>query len=218
MNIRDDLPSETHLATIRKNNPALEQFISVYPKEAIDRLVKHSSRLADIAKLFDETIVGNVSKGVIWMQCNPSSCPYKNVCALIKHDLAPVSYACPIEKKISMELESSIVKELDIDSQNTLEMELLYDLIDAKLLDMRTSGLLATVGVVQVITIDTGRSVTTSKDISPEFKVKMDLKKLKSNLMDEFVATRRSKRRYGISSGERGIESMIRNAIDDKDK
>ncbi len=213
MNLRDDLPHETSLAVIRKENPELEGLISVYPKEAIEKLVRNRGKLQEIADSFSNTLVSDVSKSVMWMKCSITKCPYKEVCILNKNEMAPDGYPCPIERKISMDLETSIVAELEIDTQSTLEMELLYDLIDAKLLDMRTSGLLSTVGVVQIITVDNGRSVTTSKDISPEFKIKMDLKKLKASLMDEFVATRKSKKRYGITSGEKGYESLIKNAM-----
>ena len=91
-------------------------------------------------------------------------------------------------------------------------MELLYDFIDAKLLDMRTSGMLAETSLVQEITKDGRNGSIISKDVAPEFSIKMDLKKLKSSLLNEFMATRLAKKRYGIQ-GSSSMEDIIKSAM-----
>ena len=93
-------------------------------------------------------------------------------------------------------------------------MELLFDFIDAKLLDMRTSGMLANTSLVQEVRKEgRGGSSTISKEIDPAFTIKMDLKSLKSKLLNEFMATRLSKKRYGIS-GNSTMEEIIKNAME----
>lgn len=211
MNVRKDPTAKQQLSVIKKDM-SLDDLISVYPEEAIEKLVANKDKLAKIAAAFSDTIT-TVSKATMIMKCNTKSCPYKTSCILIKDGLAPNGYQCPIEKKLVMEIESAIVHELDIDTQNAIEMELLYDFIDAKLLDMRTSGLISDSSVVQWIEIDNGKAVNKYKDVAPEFKVKMDLKRLKSNIMEEFMATRKAKKRYGLGSGSDSFESIIKKAM-----
>ena len=211
MNVRQEPTSAQQLSIIKKEMP-LDELLSVYPEEAIDKLVANKDKLFKIIEAF-KNVGPSVSKATMVMNCDTEKCPYRSSCILKKNDLAPTGLPCPIEKKLIMELESAISQELDIDTQNTIEMELLFDFIDAKLLDMRTSGMIAEGSVVQLITIDNGKAVNKYKDIAPEFKVKMDLKKLKSNIMEEFMATRKAKKRYGLSLGDNSFESIIKNAM-----
>ena len=213
MNIRTDPTAKQELSIISKELP-LDELLSVYPEEAIAKLVANKDKLVKVAEAFNNTLSA-VSLSSMVMKCNPSKCPHKSSCILIKNGIAPESYLCPIEKKIVSELEFNLTQELEIDTQNTIEMELLYDFIDAKLLDMRTSGMIADSSVIQLIEIDNGKSVNRYNDIAPEFKIKMDLKKLKSSIMDEFMATRKAKKRYGINNNL-SFENIIKQAMDSK--
>lgn len=210
-NLRDDSVS-TEIAIMSRENTELKDLLEFYPEEQVEKLLNHKDKLLKIAKQFNCN-VPYISKSTMVMTCRTESCPFRNMCILSKNNLAPNGYPCPIEKKIINELEDSIATELDIDKGSTLEMELLYDLIDAKLLDMRTSGLLGEVSVVQIIETKTGNITSTFRDISPEFKVKMDLKKLKFIIMEEFMATRKAKKKYGIIGNEKQFENLIRNAM-----
>jgi hypothetical protein len=215
MNVRKDPTAKQQLSLIKKEIN-LDDLLSVYPEEAIDKLVANKDKLLKISEMFGDTMT-TVSKATMILQCDTSKCPFKNSCILIKNSIAPNGYQCPIEKKLVMEIESSIIQELDIDTQNTIEMELLYDFIEAKLLDMRTSGMIADTSVVQLIEIDNGKAVNRYKDVAPEFKVKMDLKKLKSSIMEEFMATRKAKKRYGLSTGNDSFEDIIKKAMSNVD-
>jgi hypothetical protein len=212
MNLRKKPTPQQKLVLLKEENKHLDNLTDVYPLELSEKLLKNKEKLNAIARTFDNA-TSAVSKAVMFMCCNSSKCPHANVCVLNKNEIAPDGYPCPIEMKISMELESSLINELEIDPQSTIEMELLYDLIDAKLLDMRSSGILSKEGLVQIITVNTGKSITTSKDVAPEFKIKMDLKKLKYSIMTDFVATRKAKKRYGIGTSQGGLEDIINDAI-----
>ena len=210
MNVRKELTSEQQLSLIKKEMP-LDELLSVYPEEAVDKLIANKEKLLKLAETF-KNVAPSVSKATMVMTCDIVSCPHKNSCVLKKNGLAPAGYPCPIEKKLVIEIESAIVQELEIDTQNTIEMELLFDFIDAKLLDMRTSGMISSGSVVQLIEIDNGKATNRYKDVAPEFKIKMDLKKLKSSIMEEFMATRKAKKRYGLTS-DSSFESIIKNAM-----
>lgn len=211
MNVRKSLTSKQELSLI-KRDIQMDELLSVYPEESLERLVTNKDKLEKIAAAFQNTL-STVSQATLVMKCDGSKCPFKDSCILVKYEVEPNGFPCPIERKLCMELESTIVDELEIDRQSTIEMELLYDFIDAKLLDMRTSGLIASSSVVQWIEIDNGKSVNKYKDVAPEFKVKMDLKKLKFTILEEFVATRKAKRRYGLKNTDNVFESIVKNAM-----
>ena len=215
-NLRDDTIS-TEIALMSRENSELKDLLEFYPEEQVELLLNNKNKLTKVAKQFN-CDVPYISKSTMVMICNSAKCPYKDICILNKNQLAPSGYPCPIEKKIINELESSIISELDIDRGSTLEMELLFDLIDAKLLDMRTSGLIGKASVVHTIEIRSGNTVTTTKDIAPEFKVKMDLKKLKFSIMEEFMATRKARKKYGIGGNDKQFENLIRSAMNKEEE
>lgn len=191
-----------------------KDLLDVYPEELVDSLIEKKEKLEKISNMMNNT-TRSVSKASGVMVCNITKCPYKNHCILKKEGIAPEGYSCPIEKKMILEMESSIVQELDIDEQSTMEMELLYDFIDAKLIDLRASSALATDGIVQIIEEKHKSHTNTSKEISPEFTIKVELKKMKNEILDQFLATRRARKKYGLQS-QSTIEQMIRNAQKNK--
>jgi len=210
-NLRDDTIS-TEIALITKENSDLHDLLQFYPEEQVERLLNNKDKLIKIAKQFNCN-VPYISKSTMVMTCRTVTCPFRHMCVLNRNQLAPDGDPCPIEKKVINELETTIVEELDIDQNSTLEMELLFDLIDAKLLDMRTSGLIGEVGVVQTIEVRSGNVTSSSRDVAPEFKVKMDLKKLKFAIMEEFMATRKAKKKYGLAGNDKQFENLVRNAM-----
>ena len=211
MNLRENLSDKKELSIIEEEVGDLSPLLSMYPEEALHKLVKNKEKLSKLSKMF-EAGISSVTTSIMLMKCNKDDCPYKLSCPLIKADIAPEGYTCPIEKKLSNELELTLTKDLNIDPQDTVEMELLFDFIDAKLLDMRTSGMLANTSLVQEITKEGRGGATMSRDVAPEFTIKMDLKTLKSKLLNEFMATRLAKKRYGIQSGS-SMEDIIKNAM-----
>jgi len=211
MNLREKLNENQELQIIQNDIGDLSPLSSFYPEDALDRLVKNKDKLLKISKMF-ESGLSNVTSSVILMRCNGDTCPYKLVCPLLKANIQPDGYFCPIEKKITNELEITLTQALHIDTQDTVEMELLYDFIDAKLLDLRTSGLIADGSLIQEITKDGRNGSIISKDVAPEFSIKMDLKALKSRLLNEFMATRLSKKRYGLQSSNT-MEDIIKSAM-----
>ncbi len=212
MNLRENLNENKQLAVIEQEVGDLSPLLSMYPEEALNKLIKNKDKLAKLSALFSDGAISTVSTSVMLMRCDSDNCPYKVSCPLLKHGVAPTGYTCPIEKKISSELEITLIKDLNIDPQDTVEMELLFDFIDAKLLDMRTSGMLANSSLVQEITKEGRGGATMSRDVAPEFTIKMDLKTLKSKLLNEFMATRLAKKRYGIQ-GNTSMEDIIKNAM-----
>ena len=206
-NLRDNSAS-AHLDILKQEDPEIQGLLAVYPEEAAEKILENKKKLHKIALAF-KSMKEYTNANSIVMTCNTSKCPYKDICILNMNGLAPVNYTCPIEKKIVMELEADVIQSLEIDRNDPIEMELLWDLIDIKLIDMRTSGKLKDGSVVQVVTQQVAKVLQTKEEISPTLLIKLDLKRLKHSIMDSFIATRRSKKKYGMVSDVNTLEALI---------
>lgn len=220
INYRDNSAS-TCLDLMKQEIPDLKGLLDVYPSEAVERLMANKEKLYKISETF-KNMKGFADMNALLMTCHVAECPHRNVCVLAKNDLAPDGLPCPIEKKIIIELEADLVHSLGIDRNDPIEMEMLWDLIDAKLLDMRASGHLKNGRLVQVVQQQVAKVTQTKEEPSPILLMKLDLKRLKHSIIDSFVATRRAKKKYGLVSDVNAIESLIlaaagKNRIEHKD-
>lgn len=199
---------EQQLAIIKKNNPELKSLLEVYPPEEIDRLMSNKKKLYKIMEILDKGLIVQTSLNSMIMNC-ANSCPFRDVCLFMKNGLAPVGFPCPVEKKLISELEADIVESLSIDRNDPIEMEMLWDFIDMKILDMRASGALKDGKLVQIVEQKVGQQISIREEVSPTLEVKLELKKLKHQIVDSFVATRRAKKKYGMQTNSNSIEQMI---------
>jgi len=211
MNLRDNSIS-SHLDLLRKEKPEIENLLSVYPEEYIETLLANREKIDKALKAFN-SISSYSMINITVMQCNIKTCPYKSSCILLKSNIAPDGYNCPVEMKLVLDLETEVIYSLKIDKNNPIEMELLWDLIDAKLIDMRASGFLKDGAVTLESTIMIGKNECTKVEPSPAIELKLEIKKLKHSIIDQFLATRRAKKKYGMSNDDRSIEQILRDEI-----
>jgi len=207
INMRN-ITEEQQLSVIEKDNPELKALMQLYPKEAYGKLLSNKKKLTAICEIFSGSMTTYTSTNAMVMNCT-ESCPFRDVCILKKNDLAPLGHPCPVEKKMVMELEHDIAKSLGIDKSDPIEMELLWDLIDTKLLDMRASGALKDGTLIQIVENKVGAATSSREEVSPNLEMKMELKKMKHSIIDAFVATRRAKKKYGMQNDVSSIEQMI---------
>jgi hypothetical protein len=209
MNLRN-VTEKQELAILEKENPDIVGLLQIYPSEMYSTLINNKDKLNSISKSLSG-MARDIVVGTVLMQCS-DNCIYKTVCLLAKSELAPIGYSCPVEKKVIMDMEFDIVKSLDIDRNDPIEMEMLWDLIDTKLLDMRSSGALKDGRLTQIVEQKVGPTVVSREEISPNVEIKLELKKLKHSIIDSFAATRRAKKKYGMQSDVRTLEMMIKEA------
>lgn len=207
-NLRDN-STQTHLDILRQEDPEIQSLLAVYPEEAADKILANKKKLAKVIKVFNSKMKTYTDTNTIIMKCDVNKCPFRDVCILNINGMAPDGYPCPVEKKLVIELEADIVQSLGIDRNDPIEMELLWDLIDTKLLDMRTSGFLKDGSVTQLVTQQVAKVTQTKEELSPTLLIKLDIKRLKHSIIDSFVATRRAKKKYGMQNDVGTIESLI---------
>lgn len=206
-NLRDN-SAQTHLDILRQEDPDIQGLLAVYPEEAAEKILANKKKLNRVIAAF-ANMTTYTDTNCLVMTCNSNQCPYKDVCVLKVNDMAPDGYSCPVEKKIVMELESDIIAALDIDRNDPIETELLWDLIDIKLLDMRASGAMKNGSLVQIVQQQVAKVTQTKEELSPTLLAKLDLKRLKHSIIDSFVATRRAKKKYGMISDVNTLEALI---------
>lgn len=209
INLRN-VTEKQELAILEKEFPDIKGLLQIYPPEMYSSLISNKEKLDKIAKSMN-CMTRDVVVSTIIMKCS-SSCIYKDICILFKNELAPSGYPCPVEKKVIMDMEFDIVKSLDIDRNDPIEMEMLWDLIDTKILDMRSSGALSDGRLTQIVEQKVGQAIVSREEMSPNVEIKLELKKLKHSIIDSFAATRRAKKKYGMQSDVRTLEAMIKEA------
>ena len=209
VNLRNVTESQD-LAILEQEHPDLAGLLAIYPSEMAHLLLNNKDKMLKISKTLG-SLSKNICVNTMIMKC-ATTCQYSSICELFKNELAPVGYPCPVEKKLIIDLEYDIVKSLDIDRNDPIEMEMLWDLIDMKILDMRSSGGLNDGKLTQTVEQKVGGATITREELSPNIEAKLELKKLKHSIIDSFVATRRAKKKYGMQSDQRTIEQMIKEA------
>jgi len=209
INLRN-VTEKQELAILEKEFPDIRGLLEIYPPEMYNTLLNNKDKLDKISKLMNG-LSRDVVVSTMIMKCT-DRCIYKDICVLFKNELAPAGYPCPVEKKVIMEMEFDIVKSLDIDRNDPIEMEMLWDLIDTKILDMRSSGALSDGRLTQIVEQKVGQAIVSREEMSPNVEIKLELKKLKHSIIDSFAATRRAKKKYGMQSDVRTLETMIKEA------
>ena len=210
-NLRDN-SAQTHLDILRQEDPDIQSLLAVYPEEAAGKILANKKKLKKVINVF-KRMRNYTDTNTIIMNCDSKTCPYKAVCILNLNDMAPDGYPCPVEKKLVLEIESDLIESLGIERNDPIEMEMLWDLIDTKLLDMRTSGFLKDGAVTQTVTQQVAKVVQTKEELSPTLTIKLDIKRLKHSIIDSFVATRRAKKKYGMQNDVGTIEALILGAV-----
>ena len=72
MNLRESLSADKQLQLIQEEVGDLSPLLSMYPEEALDRLIRNKDKLFKIARLFDSGI-SNVTSTIMIMKCNTST-------------------------------------------------------------------------------------------------------------------------------------------------
>jgi hypothetical protein len=132
------------------------------------------------------------------LRCTGPECRYAKDCPLQKKNVAPIGEACPIEQLLINTWVTEFISTLNIDSEDSIELSMLYDLVEAELLDMRTSQDLAIKDYIeeQAVGVDSQGRIVYRKEKAIALEVKEIAKKMKSNIRQQFLATREMKAKY----------------------
>jgi len=107
------------------------------------------------------------------MNCESIKCIFAATCPLLKENLAPKGKPCPIEMAMVAQFTAEYMEQLDVHSDNLIEVSMIRDLVDQEVQYLRKTKLLAKEHFIQenIIGVD--------QDGSPILKKELQQKELK---------------------------------------
>ena len=130
------------------------------------------------------------------------NCYMADRCPVQKAKCAPISNPCVIEMMLIDEWERAYIVDLDVDMQSKVELDMVRDMIEADLIDWRTSHEIATNGIfdLQAIGIDERtKKPIIRKEEAIAIGIKLKFKTRKDKLREDLMATRKIKAKFGVN-------------------
>lgn len=142
----------------------------------------------------------NMSRYSIPMICKATKCPMASRCPLLKAGIAPLGHSCPIEMMLIDQSEMAYMDDLGIDKQSKIEMDLVHDMIEADIMDWRTSQNISEHGLFDWNTIgvsERGEPIV-KKEEAIAIGIKLKFKARKDKLREDLMATRKMRAKFGL--------------------
>ncbi|MGD9697447.1 hypothetical protein [Acinetobacter sp.] len=187
-----------------KDAPELSELLRNLPEEFVTSVTLDEKQISMLrAHAANDGTLG--LKARLPIVCAGSECPFAKVCVYQKVGLAPVDYGCPEEMIIIEKLVPALVKDLQVDSENLVELDMIMEYVDAELQEIRAQKELAVRGQIEesVSTVDpaSGTAYYERKE-SPSLNVKERAQRRKAQLRKDFLATREQRARYKLDKVE----------------
>jgi ribosomal protein L21 len=133
------------------------------------------------------------------MRCEGSKCVVADTCPLLKKNIAPIGNPCPIELNDVQTLMVGYMQELNVDSDNLVEVSMVRDLVDQEIQYIRKSRILAKEHFIQenVIGIDDNGNPIMKKELHLAVELEDKLHKRRKDLRNQLMATREAKAKIG---------------------
>jgi hypothetical protein len=185
-------------------DPSLKHIVENFPEELRDTIKLTPDQVLLLMRHASE---GNAYglQNKLPLICRGDQCPYAEICVYQRMGIAPVGFGCPDEKIVIDQMVTSLVRELQVDPENAVELDMIADYIDAALQEMRAQKELAIRGQTQevVVQIDpaTGQTFTETRE-SAILNVKERAQRRKDSIRKSFLATREMRARYKVSEDE----------------
>jgi len=178
----------------------LKLLLENYPEELRDKILIEPDKVRLIERHLDDSRTFGL-KQRLPMVCQGPECPFASICVYEKAGIAPVGYGCPEEKIVIDQLVPALVRDLQVDPEDVVELDMIAEYIDAELQEMRAQKELAIRGQIEesVSTVDPATGVAYyEKKESPSLSVKERAQRRKEALRKSFLATREMRRKYKV--------------------
>jgi len=135
------------------------------------------------------------------MNCEANKCTFADTCPLLKENLAPRGKPCPIEMSIVSQFTAEYMEQLDVSSDNLVEVSMIRDLVDQEVQYIRKTKLLAKEHFIQenVIGVDNDGQPILKKELHLAVELEDKLHKRRKDLRNQLLATREAKAKVGQS-------------------
>lgn len=134
--------------------------------------------------------------------CRGDKCVYAEVCPLLKENVAPVGYACPIESKLVANTMGAYIEQFDIEDDNFIELSMVREMVDLEVQYMRQNKMLSMEHFIQenVVGIDADGDPILRKELHIAAELGEKLHKRRQTLFKSFLATRESRLKAGLAA------------------
>jgi len=133
------------------------------------------------------------------MNCEAHKCTFADTCPLLKENLAPRGNPCPIEMSIVAQFTNEYMEQLDVQSDNLVEVSMIRDLVDQEVQYIRKTKLLAKEHFIQenIIGVDNNGQPILKKELHLAVDLEDRLHKRRKDLRNQLLATREAKAKIG---------------------
>lgn len=133
------------------------------------------------------------------MNCEAHKCTFADTCPLLKENLAPKGNPCPIEMSIVAQFTNEYMEQLDVQSDNLVEVSMIRDLVDQEVQYIRKTKLLAKEHFIQenIIGVDNDGQPILKKELHLAVELEDRLHKRRKDLRNQLLATREAKAKIG---------------------
>lgn len=134
--------------------------------------------------------------------CRGPACPYAEVCPLLKADVAPVGFSCPIEAKLVANTMAAYIEQFDIEDDNFIELSMVREMVDIEVQYMRQDKILSMEHFIQenVVGVDSDGDPVMRKELHIAVELADKLHKRRQALFKNFLATRESRLKAGLAA------------------
>ena len=133
------------------------------------------------------------------MNCEAAKCIFASTCPLHKENLAPTGNPCPIEMSMVAQFTAEYMDQLEVHSENLVEVSMIRDLVDQEVQYLRKTKLLAKEHFIQenIIGIDHDGNPIMKKELHLAVELEDRLHKRRKDLRNQLLATREAKAKAG---------------------
>lgn len=133
------------------------------------------------------------------MNCESIKCIFAATCPLLKENLAPKGKPCPIEMAMVAQFTAEYMEQLDVHSDNLIEVSMIRDLVDQEVQYLRKTKLLAKEHFIQenIIGVDQDGNPILKKELHMAVELEDRLHKRRKDLRNQLLATREAKAKAG---------------------
>ena len=171
-----------------------------YDEETVKHLKISEDRIPGLVKAL-KTMHKNSVKYAGPQTCAGPKCHMAARCPLQKAFIAPVAHSCPVEQLLMDTWEKQYIEDLGVDIQSKIEIDLVRDMIEADLIDWRTSHEIAKGGLFDwnAVGVTPEGKVITKKEEAIAIGIKLKFKSRKDRLREDLLATRKIRAKLGLS-------------------
>lgn len=183
--------------------PPIRAILKSYPEELRDELSLTGSQILQLMRFTADRTFGMAQ--TVPLSCKGEDCAFSDICLYYKIGIAPENFPCPEEVEVITHMVPQLIKDLEVDSESYIELNMVQEYVDAIIQEHRAQKYLALSNdiVPRTIAIDQQTGIPIYQDdFAPSIINKEKAQRKKERLRKELVATREGRLKYKITNPE----------------